>query len=277
MSQTSKEIRDSIGLSKQLQVPPPRGNTIFKLMTKKNGGVNRVPFCSFTGEEVIYDPYQDDEFDKDLTLRYIKSKTSKLNTDGKRVVHEEIGDIEFDGSGVMIVKPTEYSKLVFMERSNYCESNKFRDKSVQPKWYKEAPGKSKTELLYTEVRVADCTKLILRMEAKELQANCKKFKLNHNAPIDDMKHSLILKAKQNPDEFINNVGSKEDKIKVLIEGAMASDFIEMDITNNAWIWCEGKEVITEFVPDKMEDEVLLEYLSSTKGKKALTKIKELLE
>jgi len=272
---STKDIRDSMGLSKKLQVIPSKTNTIFKLMSKKNGGTNRVPWSSFEGKEVIYDEGQEDPWKRDVTLRYVKSRSSRVNEKGETIIQEDLGTIDFDSSGVLIVKPSEYSKLVYLRRSNSNDSNPFRDKGVVAKWYEEEPGKSKTELLNKEIRISDCSKIIAGMSPKELQVGCKKFGYDYNADIDDMKYSLILQAKKDPDFFINEVGSRDDKTNLLIENAISQQFIEMDLTNNQWIWSEDKELITTFAPDKIEKDSLFDFLTSMKGKEALNKLKKI--
>lgn len=200
------------------------------------------PYVVIEGIESIVDKFEEDQYNQVKVIENIVG-TRVVKRDGKSFTENEIAPIEFI-NGVCVVKPHEFYKYLFLERSNNNASNPFRDKS-KPKVWEAVEDEKEASQLIADAEVKDDAILLSKtMSLEEARAYAQKLNINIDRPADAIRWDLRLRAEKDPKEFIKGSKDAKAKRKIQIMDAKAYGIIRFDAESNNWIWPNEKH------PDK---------------------------
>lgn len=232
-------------LSETLKVRKPERKGLVYYRIPWYGAIDPIMLRPINGagvewnaEETIYDP--GDETNK--TLRWVKSHY----TDANKKVVEVLGRIEINESGLLSVDPWKQPELYeYIERSNYLGDNPYRDTSKPIYLVKfDVSATAKKEL--AKANLEDQAMEIWRKLAREdggvgLRTYAKAMlpnwaSMNH----EEIEWNMRVIAKNDPESFIRNSGSKKVEIKALIADAVDGKIISYQQAARSWDWNREK-------------------------------------
>ncbi len=221
---------------------------------------------TFMGFFTIYDKYEQDKPKAKKILKNIIGSSIVIK-DGKEVLEDVVGNIEFNSKGLCIVKHDEYAKLVCLTRANENKSNPFRNSSIPAVWEEVDAVATQEDILNEMDLVYDAETYAMQCDIKEAVSLASTFKLKHKK--DDVREiRMVLRgyAKEFPKEFFRNTKNKEMKMKLSISDAMKLNLIDLTDAQD-WIWLEANGTDTKMVSVEAGQDsfaVLIDHLTKNK-------------
>ena len=245
---------------------------VFKLVNMPVDPVTKkekpIPGKTTCGTFKIYD-----KFDKQN--KYIRNITGTYTemVDGKPVVRETVGDIDFDRRGNCIVKYNEPNKLICLTLANENKSNPFRDPSVPPMFYevkpKEETAQSREQLDY-EYHAQTLVREAITGKHGGWKELAKSLEVNTSNQTDRIFHDMLVVAKENPKKVLRAGGSLEVRLQIYIQDALDLGLIMFFGDDREWKYIDKDQVICKVDIGELEEEKLIKHLlSNSKSKNEL--------
>lgn len=221
-------------LSNRLKVKPLKDGEvkIFKLVNSgKVDVMTGQPAMNsggtFKGYFTITDKFEENHALRRKVLKNVIATQTVLNDKGKEEVKEIIGDIEFGPTGLCIVKPDEYNKLVVMMRADENLSNKYRNNSKPAIWEEVEPTPSILKLI-EKLDIEDEARMFAKNgDIKEVISVLNILKPgNKLKEISDIRYALRLLAIEKPKEVIRHSKNREMKLRILVKECYEEKLID---------------------------------------------------
>lgn len=223
--------------------------------------------------DVIYDADKKTQ----RTIRYIPGEKSiYMDEQSVKEAPKKRSEILFY-DGWKTVDETEVLLLQYLRAVNFNQGNKHRMPNTNVIFKEFKPHEDKQVLIDKEEIEIKARASVINMPFEEMKQLAKAMGLSTDREVAEIKHDLLVRAKQNPEKYLKQLGSKNMKQRWAIIEAIDTNILSHNKQNATISWVGGGVIFQGAIgTDIIED--FAEYTQNTEdGKNIFTRIQKLYE
>ena len=220
----------------------------------RNGSNSQDTFWNVPGEDEIVEYVRDEDGKltdrkRNRKIRYVKGESSIYADEQSEDAKDRVSPIIVQGN-LLLVDDNQPNKMEYLEKCNYNASNEMRRKDVNALIRVYDPNAQRQKWLDKEERIMDAKYKVKELDLNELKAFLlvlandpnQIYNINKMSP-QEIRHEGYRRAEADPKRFFEEIGSLDNKHKLVLMQAISSGLVRFDKETNDLTLDDGMHIL----------------------------------